>query len=66
MMKIARQKVMAGVMVFLVSACGFAQGNDNKRPPKPPDSPRVVVKDKDKNDKPPANSNQRDKGKPNH
>lgn len=49
-----RQKVMAGALVFFVSACGFAQGNDNKRPPKPPDPPKVVVKDKDK---PPANSN---------
>lgn len=65
-MNILRQKVMAGVLVFLVSACGFSQGNDNKRPPKPPDSPRVVVKDKDKNDKPANNNRDRDKGKPNH
>lgn len=64
-MTILRQKIMAGVLVFFVSACGFAQGNDNKRPPKPPDPPRVVVKDK--NDKQPPNNNRGDKGKkPNH
>jgi hypothetical protein len=50
-----RQKVMAGALVILVSACGFAQKNDNKRQPKPSDPPKVVVKPKD--EKPPPNNN---------
>jgi hypothetical protein len=51
-----RQRILASAMaVFMVSACAFAQKNDNKRPEKPNDT-KVVVKDKDK-DKPPPNNN---------
>jgi len=50
-----RQKVMAGLLVFFISACAFSQGNDNKRPPKPADPPKVVVKPK--NEKPPPSNN---------
>lgn len=60
-----RQKVLAVGLVFFASACGFAQRNDNRRPPK--DEPKVVVKDKDKNPKPPPSNNnsQGNKGKKN-
>ena len=55
MMTNLRQTLLAGALVLMVSACGFSQGNDNKRPQKP-EPPRVVVKEKDpkpppKNDK---------------
>lgn len=59
-----RQKGLAVALVFFASACGFAQRNDNKRPPK--DEPKVVVRDKDKNPKPPpSNNNQGNRGKKN-
>ena len=51
-----RQKVMAVALLVFVTACGFSQGNDNRRPPKPQDPPKVVVKPKDSKP-PPANSN---------
>jgi hypothetical protein len=52
-----RGKLMAVALVFFVSAGCFSQGNDNKRPQKPRDTPKVVVKDKDKNQKPPPSGN---------
>jgi hypothetical protein len=57
MMTDLKHKILASAMaVFMVSACAFAQKNDNKRPEKPNDT-RVVVKDKDKGQKPPPNNN---------
>lgn len=59
-----RQKGLAVALVFFASACGFAQRNDNKRPPK--DDTKVVVKDKDKPKPPPPNNNsQGNRGKKN-
>jgi len=54
MMTNLRQTLLAGALVFMVSACGFAQGNDNKRPQKP-EPPKVVVKEKDPKPPPPKN-----------
>jgi len=52
-MKNLRQILVAVLMGILVSACAYAQKNDN-RPPK--EQPKVVDKEKDK--PPPSNNNQ--------
>ncbi len=54
------RKVMAVGMAFFVSAGAFAQkrGEDKSRPPKPENTPKVVVQPKEK---PPNNNNQGDK-----
>lgn len=53
-----RRNVLAAAAVLVVSVGAFAQGNDNRRPPKNPD--HVVEKEKPKREKPqpPSNNNQ--------
>ncbi|MCM3871303.1 MAG: hypothetical protein ND895_11515 [Pyrinomonadaceae bacterium] len=54
-----KRKAMAVGMAFFVSAGAFAQkrGEDKPRPPKPENTPKVVVQPKEK----PPNNNQGDK-----
>lgn len=59
MMSDLMRKMLAIVVVLIVSVGMFAQGNDNRRPPKPGD--KVVEKPKP-TPKPPPSSNQNQGG----